>query len=67
VRCVDCERKFHPVCMDYDHRDGTIKVASVARLVRDGAALTRILSEIEKCDPVCACCHRLRTMNRLMV
>ena len=30
-----------------------------------GKTLKRIQEEIEKCDVVCATCHRIRTWNRL--
>lgn len=60
--CADCGLKFHPVCMDFDHRPGEIKIAGVAALVSHGSA--RALDEIKKCDIVCANCHRLRTFNR---
>ena len=59
--CADCGRSFDPVCMDFDHRPGTTKVAVVSRLLNDEQ---KLLAEIEKCDLICACCHRLRTKSR---
>ena len=47
--------------MDYDHRPGTKKKFNVS-VIRKGKA--EILKEIEKCDLVCANCHRIRTHNR---
>lgn len=61
--CSDCWGVFDPVCMDFDHRPGTIKVESVARLVGK-FSLEVVLAEIAKCDLVCANCHRLRTKTR---
>jgi len=49
--------------MDFDHRDASKKIAAVSRLIgRAGRA--RILVEAEKCDVVCANCHRMRTYRR---
>lgn len=60
--CLDCGRSFPPVCMDFDHRPGTVKSIDVARLVSQGPAI--MLEEIEKCDLVCSNCHRIRTHQR---
>ena len=64
--CVDCGLAFHPWVMEFDHRGGTIKDAAVANLVGKGCPDSHLRAEIEKCDVVCANCHRLRTYSRLM-
>jgi hypothetical protein len=57
--CVDCNNKFPPYVMDFHHRDSSEKLMSVANaMLRWG--WDRILKEIEKCDLVCANCHRIR-------
>lgn len=61
--CSDCGGKFPPVCMDFDHRDRLTKTENVSKLVSRRYEL--ILQEIEKCDLVCANCHRIRTQSRL--
>jgi hypothetical protein len=58
--CVDCG-ETDPVVLEFDHRRD--KVFSI------GMELSRrrwqsILAEIEKCDVVCANCHRRRTALR---
>jgi hypothetical protein len=64
--CMDCGGVFHPVAMDFDHREGSAKVGSIASLVRQsGWSIQRVLEEVAKCDLVCANCHRVRTYNRL--
>lgn len=63
--CLDCGGIFHPWVMELDHRDGTNKVAAVGRLVGRGCTDEQLLLEIDKCDVVCANCHRMRTYNRL--
>lgn len=64
VPCADCGGKFDPVCMDFDHRPGEIKVGNIARLATRSMNLETLRREIAKCDIVCANCHRLRTKNR---
>jgi CRISPR/Cas system-associated protein Cas10 (large subunit of type III CRISPR-Cas system) len=63
--CQDCGGSFHPWVMELDHRDGTTKTAAVANLVSKGCTDARLLEEIEKCDVVCANCHRMRTYRRM--
>jgi hypothetical protein len=63
--CQDCGGTFHPWVMELDHRDGAIKEAAVANLVSKGCTDARLLEEIEKCDVVCANCHRMRTYLRM--
>ena len=61
----DCGGSFHPWVMELDHREGTKKEAAVADLVSKGCTDARLLEEIEKCDVVCANCHRMRTYCRM--
>jgi hypothetical protein len=60
--CADCQQKYHPVCMDFDHVRGE-KVGDVSQLVADGNT-SKLWAEVEKCDVVCSNCHRLRTYYR---
>jgi len=48
--------------MDFDHRDPTTKFKGVTRMIF--GSIERMLAEAEKCDIVCANCHRLRTFDR---
>ena len=61
--CADCGKKWPPVAMDFDHAVGA-KIKSVASMVSQAYKLDLIIEEIEKCEVVCACCHRLRTAAR---
>lgn len=58
--CKDCGTHYPPVCMDYDHVDGP-KVRAVSEMISNHASWEAISAEIEKCELVCANCHRLRT------
>jgi hypothetical protein len=63
--CADCGIQYPYYIMDFDHRDGEEKLFelnSVARMTTLGIA-----REIQKCDVVCANCHRERTHQRLLV
>ena len=62
--CVDCGRIFPYYVMDFDHRDSTMKEFQISNAVKSGIAWKRVLEEIEKCDLLCCCCHRLRTRKR---
>jgi hypothetical protein len=59
--CVDCGGYFPAEAMDFDHVFGT-KVSNVSSL-RTGS-WDRVVKEIEKCDLVCANCHRIRTTKQ---
>jgi hypothetical protein len=52
--------------MDFDHARGE-KVINVGLMVGWGYTVAEILSEIAKCDVVCANCHRKRTYERKSV
>jgi len=59
--CADCGGVFPPECMDFDHVRGT-KLFSIGwRMAGSHLTLQR---EIEKCDLVCANCHRIRGVTR---
>lgn len=60
--CMDCG--FIPTVpeqMEYDHREN--KLGTVSQLIRRGS-ISKTKEEINKCDLVCANCHRLRTALR---
>ena len=60
--CMDCDGKFPPECMDFDHRPGEKKLFSVGVFKR--IASKKLEAEIAKCDLVCSNCHRIRTTTR---
>lgn len=61
--CIDCGYREHPVAMDFDHLPGTKKLFNVSQAL--WRPLATILAEIEKCEVVCANCHRIRTYRRM--
>lgn len=59
--CVDCGLSFNPWVMDFDHRVAAHKSDGISKLINRCVPLERIVAEIQKCDLVCANCHRDRT------
>lgn len=62
--CVDCERTFNSWQMHFDHLPEFDKDKAISDMVRDGQSKDQILTEVEKCELVCACCHADRTYRR---
>lgn len=60
--CADCGVRYPYYVMDFDHVTGD-KLSMVSTLVTMGAT-TRLMTELEKCEAVCANCHRIRTWQR---
>lgn len=59
--CCDCGGVFPTECLDFDHlRDKKFCVGNGGC----GRPWESTLAEIEKCEIVCANCHRTRTKNR---
>lgn len=60
--CVDCKNMFPYFVLDFDHVNGQ-KIDSISRMIKV-YSINDILNEIQKCDIVCANCHRIRTQKR---
>lgn len=63
--CADCGKKYPFYVMDFDHRDYHIKTREVSYMFTRNWSLDKIMVEVDKCDIVCANCHRIRTYQRL--
>jgi protein-arginine kinase activator protein McsA len=59
--CVDCDANDFRI-LDFDHLGD--KEFNISDGIMRGYAFSRILKEIEKCEVVCANCHRIRTWER---
>lgn len=47
--------------LEFDHLDRRTKFFSIARAITDGLEWSKILDEMEKCQVLCANCHKKRT------
>ena len=59
--CTDCGGWFPPEAMDFDDLES--KSAFISKLVYQAGWQT-LLTELAKCEVVCANCHRIQTMVR---
>jgi len=59
--CADCGES-DIIVLEFDHQRD--KLADVSVLARDGYSLDKIKREIDKCEVVCANCHRRRTAKQ---
>lgn len=59
--CKDCGREFPSCAMQFDHVRG-LKKFEIAHVKDRG--IKALLSEMKKCELVCANCHAIRTHRR---
>lgn len=63
--CVDCSNNDIRV-LEFDHLPEYKKTTEVSRMVCGSTySWKRIKEEIDKCQIVCANCHKIRTLERL--
>lgn len=60
VPCAKCGKSYPSCAMDFDHRDPSTKEFNVAEIAA-AHSIQHFIDEIEKCDVLCAICHRLKT------
>ena len=56
LKCLKCGEN-HVSTIDFHHRVGN-KENGISKMVADGYSIDRIQKELEKCDVLCANCHR---------
>lgn len=61
--CTDCGWSNWARGLDWDHVRGR-KTTTIAIMIGAGRPWSEIEAEMEKCDLVCANCHRIRTVER---
>jgi hypothetical protein len=57
--CLDCNQKYPYYVMDFDHRDRKKKNFNLGYAYEK--SWQKIKDEVDKCDLICANCHRIRT------
>lgn len=55
--CSNCKEHFHFAAMDLHHRNPTEKSLRLAQMY--GYSLGALQTEMDKCDLLCANCHRV--------
>lgn len=55
--CFSCNQSYHPAVFEFHHRDPSLKDKDPSKLL--SAKWERVLEELDKCDLLCANCHRL--------
>ena len=60
--CVDCGES-NTIVLEFDHITGD-KFKDISTMANQMYGLDKIKEEIDKCEVVCANCHRIRTYNR---
>jgi hypothetical protein len=63
--CTDCDGRWHPLVMEFDHLPGTNKVANLGDAHPRRWGWAKVQAEIAKCEVLCPTCHRIRTLRRL--
>ena len=63
VPCMDCDIKYPPYVMDFDHRNPKDKIFNLASAIDNNVSWINLKIEISKCDIVCSNCHRIRTFK----
>ena len=60
--CISCGES-DPIVLEFDHRDSTTKLENISNLISNGS-WQAIEQEIEKCDVLCANCHRRKSAKQ---
>jgi hypothetical protein len=58
--CISCNQN-NILCLDFDHRDPQEKEFCISSALSTVPRLKRLRKEIDKCDILCANCHRIKT------
>lgn len=64
--CIDCGNPDKRV-LEFDHLPQFKKDRDISRMIACSLSLDRIKDEIDKCEVVCANCHKIRTVERSRV
>jgi len=61
--CMDCGEKYPHWILDFDHKPEFEKTGGPTEILHK-YGWDKAIKEVEKCDVVCANCHRIRTFIR---
>lgn len=57
-QCAWCGYSKHSAALDFHHKDGEKKEATISLIYLKGWGRERILKEVDKCVIICSNCHR---------
>lgn len=60
--CARCGYNANPVALDFDHIDRSTKSFDIGRM-RSKTSIEKLLAEVDKCQVLCANCHRIKTFE----
>ena len=61
--CMDC-KETDLIVLELDHRDSSQKKYKISDVRRTKIKIEDFIAEVDKCDVVCANCHRRRTAKQ---
>jgi 5-methylcytosine-specific restriction endonuclease McrA len=61
--CLHCGES-DPIVLEFNHIDPASKRNTVSDMVRKGISIATLMAEIEKCEILCANCHRRHTTKQ---
>lgn len=59
--CIRCGYADHPAALDFDHRDHREKQTIISGMYTYSTG--KLYTELEKCDVMCANCHRIKSFE----
>ncbi len=59
--CILCGYNAHPAALDFDHRDPSTKTVIMSSMY--SYSWERQREELDKCDVMCANCHRIKSFE----
>jgi hypothetical protein len=63
--CVDCKEKYPHYMLEFDHLPEFEKIGSPTQLMQT-YSWSKAMDEMDKCEIVCANCHKIRTWSRYL-
>jgi superfamily II DNA helicase RecQ len=63
AECADCGEP-DPIVLEFDHINPTNKLDNIGTLISRGVSKKVLEEELDKCEVVCANCHRRRTAKQ---